>query len=693
MAQQIIDPKNPPIVWSTVEEAFTKINANFDEIYATIGGELGSVVDFTNLNSSLSPSINEVYDLGSSTRRWRDLYLSGSSLYLGNAQISADFTGAVNLPAGSTVGGQLIRNPAESSFKNIVVSGQDTIEADEFTDTVTLASGNAGINITTNSFTDTVTISNSGILGVTGTSNQIGASTVNGIVTLTNLGVLSLVGEIGGIGVSASTGDVTITNLGVKRIVAGSGISITPVGGTGNVTIENTLPASPTFRTIRVDGDFINQVQADPGNFNDTLNFTSGPGITITPNASTDTITFTVNSNLDIRGSVFGGDSSTLVDGTSGRIVGPVYTSVLRTSELSIALGDDAGASGQSSGAVAIGDTAGNTNQSSQATAVGQYAAQLNQGTGATALGTSAGSDDQGARAVAVGSNAGQTTQGSQSIGIGWRGGNYQQGINSIAVGTEAGESNQGNDAIAIGRRAGYSGQTANSIVLNASGSAVNGSAAGFYVRPVRSNSSGRIAIYDTSTYEVSYTNLEFNGGLISTADSSGISIDVLTTFNTDVLAENDLTVTHLLTTDKLTTNTLSATSLTISQRLTVNGNTLSKAVQSAVTPLSGATGVVVHDYSLGSTFRHLTPAANFTVNLTNMNLSNGFITQVRLIIVQGITPQVPTAVQIDGVAQSLLWKDNSPPAGNANKRDVVLFTISNLSGAYIVLGELSTYG
>jgi len=329
MAQQTINAGSAPIVWSTVEDAFTKINANFDEIYATVGGALGSVVDFTSLSSNVSPSATETYDLGSPSYRWRDLYLAGESLYLGNAQITANITGVVNLPAGSTVGGVLIKNPGEGAFTNIAVAGQGTIEADSYDDTITFANGNAGITITTNTGTDTVTITNSGILSISGTASQIGATTVSGVTTLTNLGVLSLTGEAGGIGVDASTGDVTITNLGVKRLIAGSGISITPVGGTGNVTIENSAPASPTFRTIRVDGDFINQVQADPGNLNDILNLVSGAGITISTNASTDTITFTVNSNLDIKGSVFGGDSSLIVDGTSGNIFGQTITAAV----------------------------------------------------------------------------------------------------------------------------------------------------------------------------------------------------------------------------------------------------------------------------------------------------------------------------------------------------------------------------
>jgi hypothetical protein len=64
-----------------------------------------------NLNGTVKghivPSTNIAYDLGSASNRFRDLYLSGSSILLGNATITATGS-AVNLPAGSTVNGVLI---------------------------------------------------------------------------------------------------------------------------------------------------------------------------------------------------------------------------------------------------------------------------------------------------------------------------------------------------------------------------------------------------------------------------------------------------------------------------------------------------------------------------------------------------------------------------------------------------------
>jgi hypothetical protein len=337
MAQQTLNAGSPPIVWSTVEDAFTKINANFDELYGSIGGP-GGVLDFTSLSTDIKPSASEVYDLGSPTARWRDLYLAGSSLYLGSAQITADGAGVVNLPAGTTVAGELIRNPAETNFKTITVSGQSNIVADSFEDTLTVAAGNAGITLTTNAGTDTLTIANSGVTDLTGTAGQIAVSAATGSITLTNLGVTSLTGTAGGIGVSAATGGITLTNLGVKQIV-GTASQIGVTGdGTGIVTITNLAPASPTFRFIVVDGATLQPVAAD--NISDTLNLISGNGLTITKDTATDTLTFSVNSNLDIRGSVFADDSTMLVDATNGVLRGTLIGTVVGDLKGSI-FGDD----------------------------------------------------------------------------------------------------------------------------------------------------------------------------------------------------------------------------------------------------------------------------------------------------------------------------------------------------------------
>ena len=540
MAQQTLNAGSPPIVWSTVEDAFTKINANFDELYGSIGGP-GGVLDFTSLSTDIKPSASEVYDLGSPTARWRNLYLAGSGLYVGSAQITANLAGVLNLPLGTTVNGQLVIDPANTAFKTFSVAGQSDIVADSVVDTLTVASG-TGIALTTNAATDTLTIANSGVTGLTGTAGQIGVSAATGSVTLTNLGVTSLTGTAGGIGVSAASGGVTLTNLGVKQIV-GTASQIGVTGdGTGIVTITNLAPASPTFRFIVVDGATLQPVSAD--NISDTLNLISGAGLTITKDTATDTLTFSVNSNLDIRGSVFADDSTMLVDATNG---------VLRGNFIGSVFADDSSQIIDGNTATVYGNIEATTLRTAETTiALGVNAGQNNQGATSVAIGANAGYIAQGGSSVAIGFDAGNGLQGNTAVAIGTHAGYAGQGGDAVALGFGAGEFSQGLQAVAIGAYAGSAFQPANTIILNASGSAVDGVAAqtnSFYVAPIRTTANGTPLMYNSTTKEITYsTVLEFVGSTISTSDSSGLTVDVQTTFNSDVVVENDLTVAGNLT-------------------------------------------------------------------------------------------------------------------------------------------------
>jgi len=67
--------------------------------------------DFSAVDEHILPAANNTYDLGSSSKRWRDIYLSSESIDLAGATISSDGTGTINiaatgatLPAGSKAG-------------------------------------------------------------------------------------------------------------------------------------------------------------------------------------------------------------------------------------------------------------------------------------------------------------------------------------------------------------------------------------------------------------------------------------------------------------------------------------------------------------------------------------------------------------------------------------------------------------
>jgi hypothetical protein len=131
----------------------------------------------------------------------------------------------------------------------------------------------------------------------------------------------------------------------------------------------------------------------------------------------------------------------------------------------------------------------------------------------------------------------------------------------------------------------------------------------------------------------------------------------------------------------------------TFTNNVNVNGVIGIKGLTEAFTTKTAATGVVVHNYSTGSIFEHSSISSNFTVNITNLTLPSGNVGNVTVILNQGTTPYIPNALQIAGVAQTINWQGGTPPTGNADKKDIVTFTILNNSGTYTVFGNLATYG
>ena len=106
-----ITPGRPPLLWSEVNDAFVKINENFDSLIAAgLGGGLVPI-DFNTLDTNVSPTADNVYTLGSLTNKWKAVHVdqytlldTSNGVWIGNAQIKGVGT-IVNLPNNSTVGG------------------------------------------------------------------------------------------------------------------------------------------------------------------------------------------------------------------------------------------------------------------------------------------------------------------------------------------------------------------------------------------------------------------------------------------------------------------------------------------------------------------------------------------------------------------------------------------------------------
>lgn len=330
-----ITPGAPPLLWSEVNDAFRKVNENFDILAATVGG--GTLVNFETLDTSVSPATSNAYSLGTSANHWKSVYtaewneIAGSELnglWAGSAQIKGIGL-TVDLPAGSTVNGNLIIDPDKTFFKSAQIDSAESVVANEFSDTLNFQSGN-GIHLTVDSSAESITINNTGILSVAD-GNGISHTTVDGVATIDNTGVRSLQstttlpsGRVAGSGINIdnATGDnIKITNTGILDVQAGFGITVSTDNASGISTVSFSSGVAPqtAFTRFHITGDAVgNDITSD--NTADTFNITPGYGILLSNDPGTDTLTITFDQTSDIRGSVFGKDSTLLVNSDASQI-------------------------------------------------------------------------------------------------------------------------------------------------------------------------------------------------------------------------------------------------------------------------------------------------------------------------------------------------------------------------------------
>jgi cytoskeletal protein CcmA (bactofilin family) len=194
----------------------------------------------------------------------------------------------------------------------------------------------------------------------------------------------------------------------------------------------------------------------------------------------------------------------------------------------------------------------------------------------------------------------------------------------------------------------------------------------------------------------VGYSSLTFNSST-STLSTSNV------TASGNVTVTGNLTVTGTVTgnvagnvTGTAATVTTAAqpniTSLGTLTSLTVTGSSTLQLTADVLTLKTAATGVVTHDLTTGGIFYHTSPAANFTANFTNVPVTDNRVIMCSLIIIQGSTPYVSNAIQVEGSAYTIKWLGGTVPTGNASKVDVINVSLIRTSNSWTVLAQLSNY-
>lgn len=116
-----------------LEDGEIAVNITDKKVFVRNGGSIvtianfnESAVDLTSIGSNLLPTTTTTFDLGSSSKRWRDLYLSGNTIDLNGATISSDGTGTISISAtGATLPLNSNVQVSGAVTKTIALAGAD----------------------------------------------------------------------------------------------------------------------------------------------------------------------------------------------------------------------------------------------------------------------------------------------------------------------------------------------------------------------------------------------------------------------------------------------------------------------------------------------------------------------------------------------------------------------------------------
>lgn len=250
---------------------------------------LGNATTVT-VAGSLNPSANITYNLGNATNRWNALYLSGSTIYLGNAVITSNASGVVitNASGGTfTVSGNGAANSAA------IVNGNSNV----------IVSANSNVNISVAGTANVLTVTSTGA-NITGTVNVTGNANAGNIGVAT--GVFTTAANTGL--VQSGTSNITLTSGGnvstfiggnatAQFVVTGSGANIAGTANiVGNANVGNLGTATAVITTGNI--TTINSGLVQNGNSNVTITGNSNVSIFVAGNATARAVFTSTGANI-----------------------------------------------------------------------------------------------------------------------------------------------------------------------------------------------------------------------------------------------------------------------------------------------------------------------------------------------------------------------------------------------------------
>ena len=119
---------------SDLEDGEVAVNITDKIVYMRNGGSVvtvanfndGSSVDLSSVDEDILPDATNTRNLGSTDKRWAELYLSGSTINLGGSTISSDGTGQISISAsGATLPLNSNVEVVDGVTKTLALAGED----------------------------------------------------------------------------------------------------------------------------------------------------------------------------------------------------------------------------------------------------------------------------------------------------------------------------------------------------------------------------------------------------------------------------------------------------------------------------------------------------------------------------------------------------------------------------------------
>ena len=285
---------------------------------ATGNSTLGNLSVSGVVSSNLIPAGNGVQSLGNATNQWSNLYLTGNTIYLGNATISANATTIVmtNPAGGQTVFGGNTGN-SDISGQTLSITGNANVGNIGGTRGVfTTVTGSlitaAQPNITSVGTLTSVSVSGNANVGNIGGTVGSFATVAGALITaaqpnITSTGTLASlsvtananIGNIGTGGLITATG-----NLNAGNIITGGIVSATGNINAGNVITGGSISATGNGTFGNVTATTFNGAFSGAATTAGTVTTNAQPNIT-----SLGTLTgLNINGNLSVNGATVSGN-------------------------------------------------------------------------------------------------------------------------------------------------------------------------------------------------------------------------------------------------------------------------------------------------------------------------------------------------------------------------------------------------